>query len=258
MPYRITLPFEVGGEVSGSGLGRALCANVYAWLEAADAGLAEEVHQRPEVKPFTLSPLTKARDGRRLLHVTLLDDSLWPAILAGLQSRPCLGIRDRSFALAPHGLEMDYASYDQIFRDASASRYIDLRFVTPTCFRAGDLDYPLPEPRALYTSWLSRWQRFAPQSLAIEEELLDAAWRHVGISDCDIRTQTVDLGYGKQVGFLGTLTLCIVKAGELSEAMRRHLHVLASYAAFCGSGIKTTHGMGQTRRVRSRRRGGRR
>jgi CRISPR-associated endoribonuclease Cas6 len=221
-------------------------------VKAADADLATELHQQSAVKPFTLSPLTEVSGGQRMLHVTLLDDDLWPTLLSGLQSRPSLDVHGRDFPLASHGLQMDYASYAQLARASLGGRYIDLRFVTPTCFRAGDLDYPLPEPRKLSTSWLSRWNQYAPEALVIEDDLLDAAWAHVGVSSFEMRTETVDLGYGKQVGYLGELSLCIVNADELGRDRRRQLHGLASYAAFCGSGVKTTHGMGQTRRIRSR------
>ena len=56
--------------------------------------------------------------------------------------------------------------------------------------------------------------------------------------------------YSIMVGFLGQVTFIITKARRLNQAQVWQLNALADYAEFCGTGRKTTHGMGQTRRVR--------
>ena len=66
-----------------------------------------------------------------------------------------------------------------------------------------------------------------------------------------IQTQLIDFGHGnkgKQVGFVGRVTLRILRARQLLQVDILRLNALANYAHFCGVGHRTTHGMGQTRR----------
>jgi len=81
--------------------------------------------------------------------------------------------------------------------------------------------------------------------------LLDVAHTCVGISAIDnMYTRTHDLGRGRPpVGFLGEVTFSITKARALNQAHVWQLNALADYAPFCGTGRKTTLGMGQTRRL---------
>jgi CRISPR-associated endoribonuclease Cas6 len=80
-------------------------------------------------------------------------------------------------------------------------------------------------------------------------DLLDVVHAHVGISSHRVRTEWHDLGYSQIVGFVGDVTYTIVDAKRLDQELVWQLNVLADYAEFCGTGRKTTQGMGQTRRV---------
>jgi len=184
------------------------------------------------------------------LRVALLEDDLWEPFRAGLQARPFADLMGHTVPLALERLEVHHRSYAELLEGASAGTRIALRFLTPTCFRAGDLDSPLPEPRSIVRSWLSRWSQYAPPDLCINVALVDVAQVHVAVSGYDLRTEVTDLGYGKQMGFVGRVTLRVVKARKLGEEILRQLNALADYAEFCGTGRKTTHGMGQTRRIR--------
>jgi CRISPR-associated endoribonuclease Cas6 len=249
MPYTISLPLQYDDSLLPE-LHRALHANLYAWFAAADADLAEDMHRRAVRKPFSLSPLMREREKGWSLHVALLEDALWEPFWAGLQARPFADLLGRHVPLALDALEVRRQPYQELLDEAAAATRIGLRFVTPTCFRNGDLDSPLPEPRSMVRSWLSRWSQYAPPDLRINVALVDVAVVHLAISGYDLRTEVRDLGYGKQMGFVGRVTLRVVKARKLGDDILRQLNALADYAEFCGTGRKTTHGMGQTRRIR--------
>jgi CRISPR-associated endoribonuclease Cas6 len=125
-----------------------------------------------------------------------------------------------------------------------------MAFVSPTTFRAGRLDAPLPEPGAVFRSWLSRWNDFAPPHRRMPTELLDVVHEHVAVAAIDhLRTARHDLGRSSPVGFVGRVTFVITRARRLNQADVWRLNALADYAEFCGTGRKTTQGMGQTRRL---------
>jgi CRISPR-associated endoribonuclease Cas6 len=249
MPYAVSLPLQYT-DASPPQLHRAFHANLYAWFAAADPDLADDLHRQPVRKPFALSPLMRHGEDGRLLRVALLEDDLWEPFQAGLAARPFVDLLGRTVLLALEALEMHHRSYWEMLDGASTGTRIALRFLTPTCFRAGDLDSPLPEPRSMVRSWLSRWSQYAPPDLRINVALVDVAVVHLAISGYDLRTEVRDLGYGKQMGFVGRVTLRVVNARKLGDDILRQLNALADYAEFCGTGRKTTHGMGQTRRIR--------
>jgi CRISPR/Cas system endoribonuclease Cas6 (RAMP superfamily) len=61
----------------------------------------------------------------------------------------------------------------------------------------------------------------------------------------------VDLGRNrKAVGFVGDVQYNVIRAGKIGDEWLRRLNLLADYAAFCGTGHKTAHGMGWTERRR--------
>lgn len=251
MPYAVSLPVQYG-DAPLPELHRALYANLYAWFAAADADLADDLHRQPVRKPFTLSPLMGHAGEGRALRVALLEDDLWEPFQAGLAARPFADLPGLTIPLALEELEVYHRSYQELLEGASTGTRIALRFLTPTCFKAGDLDSPLPEPHSMIRSWLSRWSQYAPPPLRVNVALVDVAWAHVAVSGYDLHTEVKDLGYGKQIGFVGRVTLRVVKARKLGEEILRQLNALADYAEFCGTGRKTTHGMGQTRRLRRR------
>jgi CRISPR-associated endoribonuclease Cas6 len=250
MPHLVTLPLQWEDKAPPPELHRALHANLYAWFAAADLDLADGLHRQSVRKPFTLSPLIRRGKNGPALRMALLEDELWKPLHAGLCARPFADLLGRSVPLALESLEVHHRSYAEFLDHASTDTRIALRFLTPTCFKAGDLDSPLPAPHSMIRSWLSRWSQYAPPPLRINVALVDAAWAHVAISGYDLSTKVRDLGYGKQMGFVGRLSLRVVKAGKLGEEILRQLNALADYAEFCGTGRKTTHGMGQTRRIR--------
>jgi CRISPR-associated endoribonuclease Cas6 len=95
---------------------------------------------------------------------------------------------------------------------------------------------------------LSHWNDFAPAQRRIDTELLEVVHERVGISDHHLHTERHDLGYSQIVGFVGRVRYDVIGAERLNQALVWQLNALADYAGFCGTGRKTTHGMGQTRR----------
>ena len=161
---------------------------------------------------------------------------------------------DRPLTLPPDGPQVEQRSYADLSANGRAEVRIRLCFLSPTSFRSHDMHFPLPDPALVYQSWLTRWNAFAPEELRINVALLDVVAAHVAVGRYSLRTEMVDLGSNrKMVGFVGSVQFNVVRAGKIGDEWLRRLNLLADYAAFCGTGHKTAHGMGQTRRERDRR-----
>jgi CRISPR-associated endoribonuclease Cas6 len=252
MPYAITLPLVADSDASfPTTPHRALQASFYAWLQQGDPDLAGYVHELPGLKPFTVTPLSR-RDGQPCYHFTLLDDALWPPLEAALSDGAQVEIVNQRWPVAEDGQQMEHCSYANLAANAKAETRLTFRFLSPTSFRSQDMHYPLPDPVMAFQSWLLRWNAFAPQDLRLNVNTLDLVAAHVAISRFRLETRAVTFDRYTQIGFVGTVSYRIIKRRLLGHDLIRRLNVLADYAPFCGTGHKTTQGMGQTRRLHPR------
>jgi CRISPR-associated endoribonuclease Cas6 len=132
---------------------------------------------------------------------------------------------------------------------------IDLEFASPTVFKRQGLMFVLPLPQLVWGSYLAAWNEFA--SPGFDLKALTTLEHDVQISRYQLRTRAVK---GQTIsqpsesaretifkfGFVGRCAYTIFRP---ERALWRTLHLLADFSFFCGTGYKTTQGMGQTRRV---------
>lgn len=225
---------------------RALHANFFKWLERGNTALAQKVHSAEGMKAYTLSSLTMNSEGEASFRITLLDDTLLPTLEKGIT--PEVNITGQVLAFSkPHVVQT--CSYLQIAQQAGSAAAICLKFLTPTSFSRKGMHYPLPDPVLVFASYRSRWNAFAPEPLQIADHWLDWLTESVAISDMQLNTQRVEYGdLYQQVGMVGEVRYVVT--GKSSQADgRAQMCALADYAWFCGTGHKTTQGMGQTRRI---------
>ena len=249
MPYAITFPIEGRGKPPRN-VYRTLYANLLKWVGAAASDLATALHDRPVRKPFTVSPFRMVREGQWEWRVTLLDDRLWSPLQDGGCRVGVLDLNGTPYPVRWSEARVVHRSYESMLTEMEPERYLPIAFLSATTFRAGSLDSPLPAPRAVFHSWSSRWNDFAPPHRRIPTELLDLVYANVGIAAIDdLHTRRHDLGRSSPVGFVGRVTFVITEARKLNQADVWRLNALADYAEFCGTGRKTTQGMGQTRRL---------
>jgi CRISPR-associated endoribonuclease Cas6 len=250
LPYAITFPIEGEGPPPQD-VYRILYANLLTWVDAASPELAQALHDRPARKPFTVSALRARKAGGWRWRVTLLEDDLWAPLREGGTRVGALDLNGTKVPVAWHEVRVVHRSYDALLTELKPRSYLRMAFVSPTTFRQGSLDLPLPEPSTIFQSWLSRWNDFSPDHVRLPASLLDTVYKHVGVVAIDhLHTQQHDLGYSRPVGFVGRVTLVITHADRYYQADAWQLNALADYAEFCGTGRKTPYGMGQTRRLR--------
>jgi CRISPR-associated endoribonuclease Cas6 len=248
MPYSIILKcnFEEDEKLVGEQLHSAF----FNLLEQIAPKLSQQLHSPERQKAFTLAPIPQTSSYH--LRITLLIDSLFnPFVKYFLEtSRPALNVGNTTLRvrelLSSEGKWSGYQTYQALCDSAATDKEITLVFASPTAFRQGDLDLPLPVPRLIFSSYLQKWNRYSESPL--DRELLTVIERHVALKEHDIKTVPFNDGRVAIPGFVGRCTFII--KGKLKEETIRQINCLADFAFFAGTGRKTTHGMGMTRRIR--------
>ena len=243
-------------------------------IDEVDPAAGQRLHDESRYRPYTVSPLgigEPAADfqGFRLprqssvragspcyVRMTLLEDSLFPIFSRYFlsQPEPTFRLGRTLFQVTNVACTNDratpwsaYRSYTELIGKASRrQRTITLRFLTPTSFRRGDVDFPMPDPRLVFRSYRRRFEDFA--QIAVLPDFDEQVEFYTGVSrvhrlnTLTIRTKKVAL-----VGFVGSVSYIIDHKAPPDLVFQMNL--LADYAYFCGTGRKTTVGMGQTVRV---------
>ena len=236
-------------------LGRAAHAAFLNLISEHEPHLAGELHDREERKPFTTSIL-KDKNGE-FLRLTTYSTPLSELLLKILADKPpsYIEVDKKPISIErwcledfqhPEARKATY--YELIGRWLSGRnlpRSIKLKFLSPTTFRSGGRNLPLPLPHLVFGSLIEGWNSFAP--FAIGSEVKEFIERAVVISGFRLHSELVSIAGGKQVGFMGHCTYTVTEENPFALAC---LHLLADFAFYCGTGAKTTMGMGQTRRIK--------
>ncbi len=247
--------------------GRWLNGLLYALLEESNPPLATLVHDGLNPKPFTTS-LLEGRFAQReglawavpeetyRVRYTVLTDAVYgalgEALLERFLARTPLEIGGRPFLLervgvAPHERDpwVGVQSYEALVTHASPTREITLHFASPTAFKAGDLHLMFPQPWNVFGSLQRNWQAFCEHPLP--DDLVPFTEQQVAVSRYELATEVIAAGQYQLKGFVGQCTY-LVKGSDAPYLAA--LNTLANFALYAGVGMKSTQGMGQTRRVR--------
>lgn len=254
MPVRLSLtlrgPAPDGPHAHASGL-RAL---VYASIARGDPALAQWLHTANQPKPLTVGPLRTADDNPEL-HSVLLTSTADPfsdALLHGLPEEGSeIRLGPQTYTVAERRL-ICRVSFGSIVQDLPDSPAVTIRLLTPTAHHApGTLRRTIltPQPRLYLGSWLARWNLSC--DLLIPETLLSAAEEYIVVSGFRGGTVAVPLDARRTfIGYIGTVQFTVLGNAPEARQLRETLWALARFAEFCGTGVETMRGMGQTRLVR--------
>lgn len=234
-------------------------------VSAIDLPLADRLHEQKTDKAFTLSLLQTSDRQIQWQHqqpipagtpcwwrITLLDDALF-GNLAQLwlnlnpQKSWHLGSADlhiTSILGTPQSTQpwANFATYEQLYAQASSeNRQIDLTFQTPTNFRQGKVDTPLPDRDRVFHSLRRKWNQYS--QLEFPESIVEAIFP----SYFEIRTAIAPDSRSQFIGCIGKMGFRIF--GELDAELIQQINALADFALYAGVGRKTPMGMGMVRRI---------
>lgn len=137
----------------------------------------------------------------------------------------------------------NFATYPQIYdRTSEIERNITFHLATPTAFRQGKYDSPLPTRDNVFKSLCDRWNTYSESP--INPEVIE----YIFPSRFDIKTEVVK-NYDTHtfIGCVGEISYRIL--GDVEPLVIKQINALADFAMFSGIGRKTTMGMGIARRV---------
>ncbi|MBA7564492.1 hypothetical protein ES708_06155 [subsurface metagenome] len=233
-------------------------------LRMSSQSLAEELHGLDGAKPFTVSPLQgrfgRAGEGLRVipeakysLRFTFMKSDVFAHFLDGTMKWG-----DNTVELGSGSFQVEevnpaskkdsstgFQSYQGILNGASTRHQIELQFSSPTAFRSGGKrNVVFPTPELVFGSYLNRWQAFSPVKL---DDSISSWFDRIVVARYKLGTQILNFGSYQEVGFTGRCRYELNK--NAPEEVAHALNALADFAFYCGTGAKTTMGMGQTKRL---------
>jgi CRISPR-associated endoribonuclease Cas6 len=291
MPYALVLhcSAENGGvrpeDLQGQ---KTLALFLQELIQKQDPSLATTLHAPKNSKTFTTAILKalglnglQRSEGRKLPHrsdavrddhgevrirITVLDDALYPLMtqyfLQHISGVPTLHLGRSSMVVSkvtvtPESGELwgGFSSFENLLAQASDTEIVwRIGFTTPTTFKSGDADLPLPIPRLCFQSWLNSWDEHASCPFFTDKTerkrfLEDVVEGHVSVDMSQLRIGEqmfyFDGHRTRERGFTGVCRFT-VKPAKTTPPHRKILGTLARYSFYAGTGRKTTMGMGMT------------
>lgn len=237
---------------------------LHAWFlnqsRTDDPEFSAYLHDGQSEKPFTISQL----DGEFVAksnQIQLLKGNKYRLTIASLCNPLCqwwakwlknppsaMVLSTGSLEIVDIAIALPPKTYTQLLEaDIPTERSFCFTFVTPTGFRRKGNHLPLPVPSNMFHSYLRRWNDFA--TVAFDQDaFLDWIDEVVFISELDIVSERVTVGKsGTVTGFTGYVEFGIDHKARNNPEFEQLLHALVRLAPYCGTGHKTTFGLGQTR-----------
>ncbi|MFN9189633.1 MAG: CRISPR-associated endoribonuclease Cas6, partial [Pseudanabaena sp.] len=239
---------------------------LHAWflhqVRDSDPQLSAYLHDKQSEKAFAISPLNgnlkpivnsflAKVDSTYTWTISALSESLCTWLQTWFINHPkTINLYKGSFAIEQISINQPPTTYNNLW---SSSLNLDprftLAFLTPTCFRSKNHHLPLPIPANIFHSYLRRWNDFAPEAFPQEEFL---AWieKVVYITNYELNCTKVAVAkQGYVTGFTGTVEFAIDLKTSRNSDFEKLLSALIKLANYCGTGHKTTFGLGQTRLI---------
>jgi CRISPR-associated endoribonuclease Cas6 len=236
---------------------------LHAWfldqVRQVDPQLSAYLHDGESEKPFNISALEGQLlpSGKQLQlvanqiyrwHINALSQRVVSFLKQWLTNLPkTIDLRGASLQIKQVSIAHPPITYAQLLRSPSKQSVVDISFVSPTSFRRKGHHFPLPVPENLFHSYLRRWNDFSQQP--VEQEIF-IKWIDESVIIHQHRLESMKVAAGKQgsvTGFTGAISLGLSKQAFTNAEFTQLFYALLRLAPYCGTGHKTTFGLGQTR-----------
>jgi CRISPR-associated endoribonuclease Cas6 len=187
------------------------------------------------IKPYTCSFAHASDAGARRLRIT----ELVPYTLAPILDDVITG--GQALPMSTADSDVRGASYEDLLESADRTRRAALlQFSSPSILSLGGYFVSFPVLPLMLSHYIHVWNSFAGFKIAKAPELLE----HVKL--IDFKVSCVRTGRG--AGFQGRVELEMEKGR--SEKEIQSFNALIDFAFYCGTGLYTDEGLGQTKRAR--------
>ncbi|MGE5655210.1 MAG: CRISPR-associated endoribonuclease Cas6 [Actinomycetota bacterium] len=237
---------------------------LHAWflaqVQQINPELSRSLHDEQSEKAFTISGLegkllTSSKDLQLQAdqtyrwYINILSQSVAQWAAQWVQNLPSVvELRNAPLRIVSCEVALAPTTYKQLLT-ASLSRTstIQLTFLTPTSFRSKQHHFPLPVPKNLFHSYLRRWNSFSGIPIP-QDDFLNWIEETVIIHRHKLESAKVTAGKkGSVTGFTGAVELGLSKKADENADFAPYFYALSRLAPYCGTGHKTTFGLGQTR-----------
>ncbi|MEO3705297.1 CRISPR-associated endoribonuclease Cas6 [Trichormus azollae] len=240
---------------------------LHAWfldqVRQFNPNLSAYLHDSESKKPFNISALEGQLlpSGKQLQiqanqryrwHVNAISQPVVQFLTQWLtQLPPTLELRDALLQIKQVHVAHPPTTYTQLLNSLtnkySDNSEISLSFVSPTSFRRKGHHFPLPAPINLFHSYLRRWNDFS--GTPVEQDAF-LEWIDESVIIHQYRLESVKVAAGKRgsvTGFTGVMSCGLSKTTLANTEFTKLFYALVQLAPYCGTGHKTTFGLGQTR-----------
>ncbi len=277
MPYAITIKCYLESNLEFRDIsGYYLHAAFFEILSKTDKKTSMKLHNEIGRKAFTISPLfnkesqnfyylslnnkkSNTKDKLRITNeawfrVTLLDDKVFP--IFGLhfleQPNPVLRLGQITLLIKEvrvtgegKGSWSGFSDYKNLYESAKLNNEITLQFITPTAFKQGDTNVLFPIPRLVFKGYIEKWNKYS--GIKLDDSIINEIDSSIILSNYKLKTLPFFDGRVEIPGFVG---ICKFKIRNTNDKeLVRNINLLADFSFFAGTGRKTTHGMGMTKRI---------
>ncbi|MBW4574157.1 MAG: CRISPR-associated endoribonuclease Cas6 [Aphanothece sp. CMT-3BRIN-NPC111] len=257
----VGLVFDLVPQVDAS-LYPQYAIGLHAWfldqVRQSDPDLSAYLHDGESEKPFTLSELDgPIKTSGRQLQLQAWETYRW--YVTGLQRRvvewlaqwvknlpEAIELRNARLQIRSCAIALPATTYAQLF-DTQQGKTVTLSFSSATSFRRKGHHLPLPWPVNVFHSYLRRWNHFS--DLPFDQDAF-LGWVDDGVLINRHRLESVKVSAGKKgsvTGFTGAIEFGLTKSAQSQAQFQQLFLTLGQLAPYCGTGHKTTFGLGQTR-----------
>ncbi len=220
--------------------------------------LSAYLHDGESEKPFNISALEGQLfptgkqlqlEANQILHwqVNALSAQVAEFLKQWLTQLPAtIQLRDAILQIKQVKIAHLPTTYAQLLQPPAKFSHVNLSFISPTSFRRKGHHFPLPVPVNLFHSYLRRWNDFS-QFPVSQADFLD--WIDENVIIHQHRLESVKVAAGKRgsvTGFTGAICCGLSKSALANTEFTRLFYALVKLAPYCGTGHKTTFGLGQT------------
>ncbi|PSB23177.1 CRISPR-associated endoribonuclease Cas6 [filamentous cyanobacterium CCP2] len=237
---------------------------LHAWfldqVRQSDPDLSAQLHDGQTEKAFTISGLEGALETNGRMFqlkagqsyqwtITALSKPIAQWLAKWLQQPPqVVALRNAPLQVRQITTTHPPMTYEQLWQAEYPDRFrVALSFTSPTSFRRRGLHLPLPMPFNVFHSYLRRWNVFSGIEFEPDEFL---EWVDESIVIVRHRLESTRVLSGKKgtvTAFTGAIELELSAKAPRDDEYEQLLFALVHLAPYCGTGHKTTFGLGQTR-----------
>lgn len=235
---------------------------LHAWflqqIQAFDPELSAYLHDLEQEKAFNISGLSgqftsHSRDLQLQAghtyqwHINAFSQRAVKGLARWLKQLPdTLELKNAPLQIQQVRLMNAPQTYEDLAQ-VETGRNLSLSFLTPTSFRRKGHHLPLPWPTNVFHSYLRRWNEFSGQPID-QNEFLHWIDEMVIIQRHQLETSKIAAGKrGSVTGFTGAVTYGLSGKARQHAGHTQLFFSLGHFAPYCGTGHKTTFGLGQTR-----------